>query len=148
MAQRIFEMTAPMLTAERVANGDVPSLRLVEADVVTIATPHRLQIGSWARLAMAASVLVVAGVALWTTWPRVPAQGPIASGNNNNSLGGAPNIVRAAINLDDLNSLDADNPSSLDSLQNEFAYLLDASEVRSFDDLNDDLLLLVQQLEM
>ncbi len=142
LADRVFEMSVKSLPD---ANETQRELRLVgiEDESGFLITRRPRMFAAWARLALAASVLLVAGVTMWTTWPATHIT-PVAG----NQRGVTPQVTSVALNLDDLNDLNASNPSAFDSYENDFAYLLDASEVRSFDDLNDDLVLLVQQLEM
>lgn len=141
LSDRVFEMSVDSLPG---AENAPHELRLVgvEAETEFAMSRRPRMFAAWARLALAASVLLVAGVTMWTTWPTHIT--PIAV----NQHGVTPQVTNVALNLDDLNDLNASNPSAFDSYESEFAYLLDASEVRSFDDLNDDLVLLVQQLEM
>lgn len=155
LSQRVFAMSASMLPD---AAAGQPTLKLVGADADREAlVAHRpVRFAAWARLALAASVLLVAGVTMWTTWPTNVPQQPVAinRGGGGSVNGGGeggevgPSVSTVALNFDDLNALNASNPSAFDSYDGEFSYLLDASELRSFDDLNDDLVLLVQQLEM
>ena len=54
----------------------------------------------------------------------------------------------ASVDFGDLNRIAASNPSDIDAFESEVTYLLDASDVRSFKDLNNDLRQFVAQLEM
>lgn len=150
LSQRIFEMTASSLPTP-VQGEAQPRLRLVEAEVVQVARDSRWAFAGWSRFALAASVLLVAGLTLWTTWPTQSPTLPIAQGEGDRGPRGAtaPEVRTASsIDLTDLNHFDASNPSAIDAYESNFSYLLDASEVRSFNDLNTDLRLFVAQMEM
>lgn len=143
LSQRVYEMSVASLPTSVVAE---PALRLVEADASFVsitrhATSTRWRLG-WT--ALAASVLLVAGATLWMNWPKAPAidSGSIAGGPSQ------PLVRTASVDFGDLNRLAASNPSEIDAFESEFTYLLDASEVRSFKDLNNDLRQFVAQLEM
>lgn len=157
LSQRVFEMSVSSLpSSASTSTTAAPALRLIGgeagSETLPLSNDRRRRLAGWSRFALAASVLLVAGVTLWTTWPRTPEQ-PIA-GARPEARGGEdavvkPPVVRtASIDFGDLNRFDAANPSDIDAYENEFSYLLDASEVRSFDDLNNDLRQLVAQLEM
>lgn len=143
LSHRIFAMTASALPTP-VAGETQPRLRLVEAEAVKLVRGDRWMHAAWGRVALAASVLVVAGLTLKIAWPKQSPQ-PVAHGNG---AAPVPDVRAASIDLTDLNHFDAANPSAFDVYESNFSYLLDASEVRSFDDLNSDLRLFVAQMEM
>ena len=144
LSQRVYEMSVASLPA---AEAERPALKLVESGESSFVLVQRSSHFSWRRLALAASVLLVAGVTLWTSWPRTPI-GP-SGGNAGGGTGATPPSVRtASIDFGELNRIAASNPSDIDAFESEVTYLLDASEVRSFKDLNNDLRQFVAQLEM
>ncbi|HVP72484.1 MAG TPA: hypothetical protein VMS30_02010, partial [Phycisphaerales bacterium] len=72
-----------------------------------------------------------------------------SGGNAGGGSGATPPSVRtASIDFGELNRIATSNPSDIDAFESEATYLLDASDVRSFKDLNNDLRQFVAQLEM
>jgi hypothetical protein len=148
LSQRVFEMSASSLGAES------PQLRLVgehasKPAAVVIAPARRYTFAAWSRLAMAASVLLAAGITLWAVLPHGTPPAHDVALNKGPTVPSQSTATRNA-RADDLSDYDhvLAQDTDLDHLEGEVAYLLEASQVRSYDDLNDDLVLLVQQLEM
>lgn len=149
LSQRVFEMSVASLpAASESQRATQQPLRLVAASTVRVT---RYTFATWRSLALAASVLLVAGVALWVTWPRGGNADRFTLNNDNPDPASSGNTkpVARSVKLDfpDLNRL-AEKPSDLDALEGEVSYLLDVAPLRSFDDLDNDVRLLVQQLEM
>ena len=147
LSQHVFEMSIASLGGAHAAPARVPHiapLRLVatgaRAKVGAFETSRQFVFAAWARLALAASVLVVAGLSLWVASPKVTPALVAERPTERDPL----HSVDASV----LNMLNYDNPHGIDSVENDVEYLLEASQVRSFADLNSDLLAMVRELEM
>jgi hypothetical protein len=142
LAQRVYEVSVtdlPRTTAETAA-----PLRLVGVGAVDrSASRMSFRWSIWQRLSLAASVAIVGGIALWAIMQQPPAPRPVAHNP------GAPNgNARLAAEISNqfktLNGLTDD----LSDFENQVAYLLDAAEVHSVADLNNNFDLSAQRIDM
>jgi len=133
LSQRIFELSVgslPAIAGERERAALTGTLRLVgtparRSRLTLAAATGAGRSGGWGRMALAASVLLVAGIALTISQPRTAA---------------------AKIDVPYLGLLATD--TEVDSAASELWYLLDSTQVRSFEDVSSDVRMLVQELEM
>jgi hypothetical protein len=140
LSQRVFEMSVESLPASSDEARETPHLRLVGSGIDTdqrgaYERRFALALSTWRRHALAACTLLVAGAALWISWPRATSPSPIA-----------PSNIVVHFDPTEFNGLSV--PTDADSLESEVAYLFDSTEVRSLRDLSSDLRQIVQQLEM
>lgn len=134
LADRVFEASAALLPKPHVEVQRQPQLRLTWG---AAARPKLLSREAWGRFAMAASVLLVASVALW--FMHVPYQhAPYAYRSAEPDAWHAAEVMLALRNLP---------TDSATAIENDIAYLLHTKDLQSFEELAGDLRLLVAELD-
>ena len=131
LAQLASRSVAPLGLTDRVFDASVeklPSERLVSRRLRFVDRVWGRQI-AWGQFAMAASVALAFGIALWFV------QGPHTKPIENVAIHNADVEVSVATMLQS-------------HLENEFDYLLETSELTSSDEITSELVMLVRELEM
>ena len=136
LAQLATRSVAPLGLNNRVFDASVEKLpieRIVSRRLRFVDHVWGRQI-AWGQFAMAASVALAFGIALWFV------QGPHTKPIENVAIHNADAEVSVATMLH--------LPSEQSHLENEFDYLLETSELTSSDEITSELVMLVRELEM
>jgi hypothetical protein len=142
LSQRVFEASVAHLPGASLEQ--IAALRLVGAGVSGDGAAHSVaRVGwhstMWHRLSLAASVVIVGGIALWALTQQPTPPGPVASNHPDGVA--APNgdsqarlAAEVSSQFTALNNLAL--ADDLGDFENELSYLLDATQVLSVADLN------------
>jgi len=134
LSGRVFEASVMLLPKQASETVEVRSLRLVGTERSIF---NRL---AWGRLAMAASVLIAAGVGVWMMNQSAPPS--LVAIVPNGPLTGDSNFLDPML-ASDFATLPEGAASDV---ERDLSYLLDTNELTSFDDLTGELALLVADL--
>jgi hypothetical protein len=132
LSDRVFEASVMLLPRQASEPVEIRSLRLVGTERSIF---NRL---AWGRLAMAASVLIAAGVGVWMVNQSAPS--PVVGPGTIVFLDPQPSDSALAAEFATLPE------GAASDVERELSYLLDTNELTSFDDLTGELALLVADL--